>query len=73
MKYILTILLVAFLSGCNLSTGETGKKIGAGVAKCCRSLGLAKSSKANSSLETEGSSPILEASFTERSGEILTW
>jgi hypothetical protein len=74
MKRILTILLLAALSGCNLSAGSAAEKISSRVKQCCARLGMDKDCPRNASYP-ENATPIsvVSASLLERSGEILTW
>jgi hypothetical protein len=74
MKRILTILLLAALSGCNLSAGSAAEKISSSVRQCCARLGLNKDCPgAASYLETATPASVVSTSLLERSGAILTW
>lgn len=76
MKYILSIFLIALLTGCSYRAGETAKNISAGVKKCCTSLSLTKKAAAviHTTLKDEPQPPsVLSTSLLERSAEILTW
>ncbi len=76
MKYILSILLIAFLTGCNYKAGETAKNISAGVKKCCTSICLSKKAAGiiHTTLKDEPQpASDLPTSLLERSAEVLTW
>lgn len=76
MKYILFILLIVLLAGCNYPAGHTAKAIGSKVKKCCSSLSFpAERKKSSVSAAEDAAEPlsVFSASVLERTGQILTW
>jgi len=77
MKYILSILLIAFLFGCSNPAGQTAKNIGRKVKECCTALSLPadKETMTHAAPVKEGTDPLsaFTISVFERSEQILTW
>jgi hypothetical protein len=76
MKYILFILLIIVLAGCNYSAGHTARVIGSKVKKCCSSFYFsADTKKSTVSAADRPAEPfsVFSASVLERNGQILTW
>lgn len=76
MKYIFSILLAVFLTGCTYTGGNTAKNIRAGVKKCTAAFCLSKkvTVPAPTAIEEEtGTITVVSVSLIERSSEILTW
>jgi hypothetical protein len=73
MKFILSILLIATLTGCSLSAGDAAKKIGSGVKKTCASLCISPSSLAQERTVLTDVTPVSPVILFEQPGHLLTW
>jgi hypothetical protein len=73
MKYLVSILLIALLTGCHLRAGNTAPKISA-IGKCASLCASAtRVSTMNHSPQPEEPVSVVTASLLDRTGQILTW
>jgi hypothetical protein len=73
MKRICYLLLLAVLTGCGMSAGDAGRKLGSGVDKCCTSLSLGQANSDNANESDDQDNTVVSSSLLDRSGKILTW
>ena len=73
MKYLIAILFIAILSGCNLSGSGPVREIGKKATQCCASMTLSKVCCATACSVKEETPAIAETFFFDGPAEMLTW